>query len=147
MADYYRVHANTRLCRDCQACVLGCSLYHDKNCNIGLARLTVKKDMARFDFAINICRHCKNPKCMSDCPPNAMYIDDRGVVIIVDEKCTRCGACKTNCPFNSIFYNNDEDRYLKCDLCTGRDEGPLCVELCSPAALTLLKSKTVKAEE
>jgi carbon-monoxide dehydrogenase iron sulfur subunit len=107
----------------------------------------VEKDMARFEFDINICRHCRKPKCMSECPADAMYMDDRGVVIIVDEKCTRCGACMKNCPFNSIFYNEIEDRYLKCDLCAGRDEGPLCVELCSPQALTLVKPKTAVAEE
>jgi Fe-S-cluster-containing hydrogenase component 2 len=29
------------------------------------------------------------------------------------------------------------DRYLKCDLCTGRDGGPLCVEMCPVGALYL----------
>ena len=142
-----RVRAVSNLCRDCQACLLGCSLYHEKKCDTGLARLTVEKDMARFEFDINICRHCSNPKCMSECPSDAMYLDERGVVIIVDEKCTRCGACQNNCPFNSIFYNIGQDRYLKCDLCAGREEGPLCVELCTPGALRLTATKKVKAEE
>ena len=57
-------------------------------------------------------------------------MDDRGVVIIEDKACIRCGACAESCPYDAIFYHEREDRYLKCDLCAGRAEGPLCVQLC-----------------
>jgi Fe-S-cluster-containing hydrogenase component 2 len=36
-----------------------------------------------------------------------------------------------------LFYHEAYDRYLKCDLCAGRDGGPVCVAICPVGALTL----------
>jgi len=129
------------LCRDCQACMLGCSLYHEGECNLHLARLAVIKDMAKYEFAILICQHCDAPECLPACPTGAMRLDARGVVMLVDADCIRCGACASSCPYGAILYNAAEDRYLKCDLCAGREAGPLCVELCPVGALTLRGSE------
>jgi Fe-S-cluster-containing dehydrogenase component len=126
--------------------MLGCSLFHEDCSNIGLARLIVTKDMSRFDFRIDICKHCSNPKCLADCPADAIGLDERGVVIIDDQKCIRCGSCRENCPFDAIFYNRKVDRYVKCDLCAGRVDGPLCVQLCPAGALQLAGIKSVKKD-
>ena len=131
------LRATDELCRDCQACALGCSLYHDGECNLHLARLAVTKDQARYEFAITICRHCEHPDCLEACPTGAISLDDRGVAILNDAECNRCGACAAACPYEAISYNEARDRYLKCDLCAGRGVGPLCVELCPVGALTL----------
>jgi Fe-S-cluster-containing dehydrogenase component len=94
--------------------------------------------MARYEFDILICQHCDSPDCIAACPTDgAMLIDERGVVIILDDVCLRCGACAAACPYDAIFYNEAEDRYLKCDLCAGREGGPVCVELCPVGALTM----------
>ena len=138
MSCSQRIHTDAALCRDCQACTLGCSLYHEGECRLSLARLSVTKDMAKYEFNILICQHCDSPDCIAACPTEgAMLIDERGVVLIVDDVCLRCGACADSCPYDAIFYNEAEDRYLKCDLCTGREGGPLCIELCPVGALTL----------
>ncbi len=139
-----RIHVDARLCRDCQVCVLACSLHHEGECNLCLARLVVTKDMARYEFDILICQHCDSPDCILACPTDAMLLDDRGVVIIVDEECIRCGACLISCPYDAIFYNEVQDRYLKCDLCAGREEGPLCVALCPVGVLTLVDVEAVR---
>jgi len=133
-----RILADATLCRECQACTLACSLFHEGECNLNLARLVVTKDMARYEFDILICQHCDSPDCIAACPTDgAMLIGERGVVIILDDVCLRCGACAAACPYDTIFYNEAEDRYLKCDLCAGREGGPVCVELCPVGALTL----------
>ena len=137
MTGGQRIHVESHLCRDCQACTLACSLYHEGQCNPGLARLAVTKDMAKYEFHILICQHCDSPECLLSCPTDAMTMDGRGVVIIHDEECIQCGACAARCPYDAIFYNVAADRYLKCDLCTGREGGPLCVELCPVGALML----------
>lgn len=142
MAHNKKIHTDAKLCRDCQACTLACSLYHEGECNLGLARLVVTKDMAKYEFSILICQHCDWPECVAVCPTEAILIDDRGVVTIVDDDCTRCGACETSCPYDAIFYNEAQDRYLKCDLCAGREGGPLCVEICPVGALTLSEETT-----
>ncbi len=132
-----RVQTEPTLCRDCQACTLACSLYHEGQCNLGLARLAVLKDMERYEFNILICQQCASPECMAACPAEAMHLDEWGVVIIDDEACTRCANCASACPYGAIFYHEAEERYLKCDLCARRTEGPLCVALCPVGALKL----------
>ena len=124
-------------CRDCQACVLACSLYHEGECSLSLARLAVLKDMATYQVEILLCEHCENPACVAVCPSGAIRPQDSGVAHLVDSECTRCGECASACPAGAIFYNEQGDRYLKCDLCVGRPGGPACVELCPVGALAL----------
>jgi Fe-S-cluster-containing hydrogenase component 2 len=146
MTAKQKIQVDAKLCRDCQACTLACSLHHEGECNLGLARLVVTKDMAKYEFSIVICQHCDEPDCILACPNDAILLDNRGVVVILDEECDRCGACAVSCPHDSIFYNENQDRYIKCELCAGREQGPLCVELCPVEALTLVETELVKAE-
>ncbi len=140
-----RIRVDAGLCRECQACALACSLTHEGDCNLALARLVVTKDMARYEFHIQICQHCESPDCLAACPNEAMRRDVRGVVIIQDEECIRCGACLAACPYHALFYCEAADRYLKCDLCAGRENGPVCVELCPVGALTM-SEETIQVE-
>lgn len=146
MTNDVRIGTEAQLCRDCQACTLACSLYHEGECNLGLARLAVVKDMARYAFDILVCQHCASPDCVLACPTDAMVLDERGVVLLVEDGCERCGACASNCPHNAIFYHALQDRYLKCDLCASRGGRPLCVEICPVGALTLETVEPVQAE-
>ncbi len=130
------VQAHPDLCRNCQACQLACSLAHEGQCHLGLARLQVRKDMAHYAFDIHICRHCADPECVSACLAGAIQLDERGVAIIDDEECIACSNCAEACPYGAIFYDEGTSRYLKCDLCAGRPGGPLCVALCPVGALT-----------
>ena len=137
MTDFKKIVFNKELCRDCQACMLACSLLHEGECNLNLARLSVNKDMAKYEFSLQICRHCDSPDCIEACPTDAMRMDERGIVIIQEENCMQCGDCADACPYDGIFYNESRDRYLKCDLCLDRDEGALCVQICPVGALIL----------
>jgi len=133
-----RIHVASELCRDCQVCILACSLFHEGQCHPGLARLRISKDMAHYTFDIHICQQCESPACLAACPSDAMHLDERGVVLIDDAECTRCGSCAASCPYDALFYYEAQDRYFKCDLCAGREGGPLCVALCPVGALTLI---------
>ncbi len=129
-------------CHGCQTCMLACSLSHEGQCHLGLARVRVRKDMERFLFEIRICQHCESPECLAACPSGALSLDERGVVLMDEGLCTRCGLCMDACPYDAIFYSQEADRYLKCDLCAGREEGPLCAALCPTGALTVSASGT-----
>jgi carbon-monoxide dehydrogenase iron sulfur subunit len=131
------------LCRDCQACALACSLYHEGECSLSLARLRVLKDMARYAFQIVICQYpdatgrgpCAEPDCMSACPNEALRFNHHGFPVIQRDECSLCGACSAACPYQGIFYDARADRYLKCDLCEGRPEGPVCAQVCPVGAI------------
>lgn len=120
---------------------MACSLYHEGECSLSLARLAVAKDMARYEFHITVCRHCDLPECVTACPVDAISLGDDGIAAIDDDACTRCGACADSCPYDAVFYNAAKDRYLKCDLCAGRERGALCVEVCPVGALVLAEAE------
>jgi len=141
-----KIHVDAELCRDCQACELACSLVREGQSNPALARLQVTKDMARYEFDILICQQCQPALCMEACPNEAILRDERGVVLILDEQCLRCGECAEACPYHAIFYHQATDRYLKCDLCAGVEGGPACVAICPVGALTLML-ETVPEEQ
>lgn len=130
-----KIIAYPEACRDCQACILVCSLYHDGENNPGLSRLKISKDMAHYVFVIHLCQHCDPPECLPVCPTEAIRLNDDGIAILYDDDCIQCGACQEVCPYQALFYYQPKDRYLKCDLCQGRPEGPACVQICPVGAI------------
>ena len=136
-----KILVRPELCRDCQGCTLACSLCHEGECSLSLARLVVAKDMARYEFHIAVCQHCNPPECVAACPVDALSLNDDGIAVLDDDACIRCGACADSCPYGAIFYHEAQDRYLKCDLCAGREGGPLCVQVCPVGALALAESE------
>jgi Fe-S-cluster-containing hydrogenase component 2 len=129
-----RLVADSRLCRDCQACLLACSLEHEAECSPRLARLAVEKDMARYEFQVRVCLHCEPAPCAQACPSEAIRPDARGVLVIDPGDCVLCGECAEACPESVIVYDARRERYLKCDLCPGQP-APLCAALCPVGAI------------
>jgi len=74
---------------------------------------------------------------MAACPNEALRLNDWGVPVIFQDECLLCGACDTACPYTALFYDHRTGRYLKCDMCAGRDEGPVCAQVCPVAAITV----------
>ena len=125
-------------CRYCQACMLACSMIHEQgNSSLEKARLSIKREISDNKVTITICRHCAQAKCLDDCPTSAISRTSTGIVIIDEQDCIACGNCQKNCPFEAIIYIKDRNKYQKCDLCLGREEGPLCVAICPVKAIIL----------
>lgn len=139
------------LCVGCDNCEAACAATHK-----GYSRLDRKggKSLASIQIPIS-CRHCENPLCMTDCPPNALTRLASGEVIIRDS-CIGCGNCVGNCPYGVIqlVYDKADQEFsllslfgfghkkkekgpakaAKCDQCHNLAGGPACVRACPTGA-------------
>ena len=109
------------------------------------------------------CRHCEDPHCMKDCPPDAIRRAPNGEVFIEDS-CIGCGNCERNCPYGVIQMAGEKEpapnllswiltgagaapgarrpldaassakKAVKCDMCMDLSGGPACVRACPTGA-------------
>jgi Fe-S-cluster-containing hydrogenase component 2/thioredoxin reductase len=85
------------LCIGCDNCELACAEIHE-----GISRLDREAgNTYAYIHVPTSCRHCENPHCMTDCPPDAIHRGADGEVFI-DEKCIGCGNCQRYCPYGVI---------------------------------------------
>ncbi|MGH7281584.1 MAG: cyclic nucleotide-binding domain-containing protein [Polyangiaceae bacterium] len=154
MKDLYRLEIARSLlvidqesCVRCGHCAWSCASAHDD----GVARLVRRGDKVVVGareassalLVPNSCQHCENPACMIDCPTGAIGRDPRGDVFIREEICIGCGNCAKGCPWDNIQMaprstgNKATSAIVavKCDVCTGREEGPACVAACPVQAI------------
>ena len=147
------------LCVGCDNCEKACAATHG-----GTSRL----DRAAGPTFANVhvptsCRHCENPHCMKDCPPDAIRRTPNGEVYIRDN-CIGCGNCERNCPYGVIhmagpapaqpsllswlLFGREAEapeayvpgapkapkKAVKCDMCKDQSGGPACVRACPTGA-------------
>lgn len=129
------------VCSACGVCEVVCSLCHEGRVGPSLARSNIVQDAFTAEHRHMICAQCDDPACYLACPSRdkALCIDRAtGVTYIDEDECDGCGLCVDACPFDPsrIKFNADKKVAFKCDLCKGREEGPLCVEYCPFQALT-----------
>lgn len=125
---------NEKNCTGCRACEFACSFQQRKSFHYHFSLIQVFKNKEIEGFYIpNLCRHCGDIPCAKECPTNAISLNNRtGVVIIDKEKCNGCGLCLNLCPWSVPIIDYEEGVAKICDLCKG---DPLCVKFCSPEAL------------
>jgi len=90
------------LCVGCDNCETACAETHN-----GISRLD--RDVGPTFANVHIpmaCRHCEQPHCMKDCPPNAIRRAETGEVYI-NADCIGCGNCEQNCPYDVIRMKYD----------------------------------------
>jgi Fe-S-cluster-containing hydrogenase component 2 len=141
------IEVDVGLCLTCRECEVACSLYHEDECNPSLSRIRIEFD----DFypgapSILVCKQCDWPACVYACASRwdepAMSINETtGGRVIDAQKCRGCGACVHACPLTperQVIQSKRVGRKricFKCDLCSNRPEGPVCVEICPGEAL------------
>jgi CRP-like cAMP-binding protein/thioredoxin reductase/ferredoxin-like protein FixX len=85
------------LCVRCDHCERACADTHG-----GTSRLDRQAGPTYANIHVpTSCRHCENPRCMTDCPPDAIHRNPNGEVFIQDT-CIGCGNCERNCPYGVI---------------------------------------------
>jgi Fe-S-cluster-containing hydrogenase component 2/thioredoxin reductase/CRP-like cAMP-binding protein len=109
------------LCIGCDNCEKACAETHG-----GISMLDREAGATYANVHIPIsCRHCEQPHCMKDCPPNALRRSESGEVYINDT-CIGCGNCETNCPYDVIrmVYDAPKKPGLLSWLLFGAGSGP-----------------------
>lgn len=129
-------------CAGCGVCEVMCSLYREGMLGPALARIHIVRRPFTVEHGHDVCRQCPSPSCYFACPSKdkAICIDGTTGTAYIDEGgCTGCGMCVDACPFDPprIKINAEKNVAFKCDLCRGRDGGPICVEFCPFGALKL----------
>lgn len=148
------------LCVGCDNCEKACAETHD-----GTSRLNRQAGPSFANIHVpTSCRHCENPHCMKDCPPDAISRTPSGEVFI-SNACIGCGNCEQNCPYDVIqmatkpppkpglvqwlllgrgpgpgqdpSWKADEGavkKAVKCDMCKDLKGGAACVRACPTGA-------------
>ncbi|MDE3074538.1 MAG: 4Fe-4S dicluster domain-containing protein, partial [Chloroflexota bacterium] len=161
------------LCVGCLACEVNCSTWHASVGRSSMPRIRImdtpkiqlRKDLAsqlpaRSGFSQATCRQCPTPWCLPNCPTGALQIDSQtGNRFINEQRCMACGKCEVDCPVTTegtlagkgqaisgkrVVYDRNKNVYNKCDLCAGREGGPVCVERC-PVNMAI-KSGYIKSD-
>jgi Fe-S-cluster-containing hydrogenase component 2/CRP-like cAMP-binding protein len=158
------------LCIGCDNCEKACAETHG-----GTSRLDRAAGASYAQVHVpTSCRHCEDPHCMKDCPPDAIRRAPNGEVYVQDS-CIGCGNCEKNCPYGVIQMatrreeapnlldwiltgrgpapgerkplaeDRDGKKAVKCDMCKDLSGGPACVRACpTGAALRISPSEFVK---
>lgn len=151
------------LCVGCDNCEKACAATHN-----GTSRLDRKAGSSFANIHVPAsCRHCEDPSCMKDCPPNAIQRGGIGGEVFINDSCIGCGNCEKNCPYGVIQMAYEEEssdgfwgwmlfglgrtagketkrdenaikKAAKCDMCKDVDGGPSCVRACPTGAAARL---------
>jgi thioredoxin reductase/Fe-S-cluster-containing dehydrogenase component/CRP-like cAMP-binding protein len=93
------------LCVRCDNCEKACAETH-----YGVSRLDREGGTYFGNLHLpKACQHCEHPKCMDDCPPDALRRHPDGEVYVMDN-CIGCGNCVSNCPYGVIQLAHVEEK-------------------------------------
>lgn len=137
--------ADPARCRGCQTCMYACATSHGRQSGLTRSRIQVSHVLGeKGSIVLRYCRHCPIPKCITDCPTEAIRQGEDGLVRINPVLCIGCGRCRDYCPFDAIVAPAEERKSIKCDLCENRSsgDGPACVEVCPVDAITIVERKS-----
>ena len=157
------------ICIRCDNCEKACASTHG-----GTSRLN--REAGPTFASVHVptsCRHCVQPHCMNDCPPNAIHRASNGEVFI-ENTCIGCGNCVQNCPYGVIHLASEKDenkpslwarllfgfdeaavggtgsgshkKAVKCDMCKDLSGGPACVSACPTGAALRGNPKNILLE-
>jgi len=168
----YNLIIDVEKCEDCNNCFLSCKDEYVANGWPGYSvsqprhgqrwMNIMRKERGRFPM-IDVaylpvpCMHCDNAPCIRVAKNGGAYKRDDGIVIIDPEKARGQRDIVKACPYNVIWWNEEQNLPQKCTLCAHLlDDGwkqPRCVQACPTGALRVVYAedsmiqKIIESEE
>ena len=135
----------------CRTCELECAVSHSETKNLLSALFEEPRPQKRIfversgDLSFPLqCRHCEEPPCQKVCPTDALSKSTSADPVLLDEeRCIGCKFCVIACPFGVVVLHRDNNKIIKCDLCSNLEdqELPRCVQSCPTNALEYIPSE------
>ncbi len=138
----YGMVIDVRRCIGCHACSVACKA--ENAVPPGVWRTWVKiGEKGRYpnvgvSFLPLLCNNCESPICIRNCPTQATYQREDGIVMVDPHRCIGCKYCIASCPYDVRYLNPIKRIVQKCYWCYHRvDAGlePACVNSCPTRAM------------
>ncbi len=127
-------------CNGCRGCEVVCSAFHSEpkySCiNPAKARIQIITHRLK-DIWLPVFAGEYTP---AECAGRDKYVID-------GKEYDECAFCRASCPSRDLFKDPDSGLPLKCDMCEGEEEGPLCVQWCLNDVLTYEEREEEVEEE
>ncbi len=123
-------------CVYCKLCEEVCSFRFTEQVRPSVAAIRLGREGKwglPFARVCNLCEGLDGPRCVSDCPTEALGLTPSGVIAWDRDKCNRCMVCVDICPQQAVAYDEKKDLIVLCDLCNGN---PLCIQWCPEDVLS-----------
>lgn len=148
MTGRYGLVIDLERCIGCHTCTIGCMVENDLKKGSGILVQTIggqdrdtpegKHPDIHMHFLPIPCMHCANAPCIEECPNEAIYRRQDGIVLIDMDTCDHCLTCISSCPHEAISYDEVNETLWKCNMCVDRiDRGlePFCLLCCEGEAI------------
>jgi len=138
----YGLLVDVERCNGCDGCVVGCKNWHGIPAGEGGRIRIIDKtagdfpDVKRWIFPV-LCMQCEYPPCVAVCRFQACFVNETGIVQVIEKKCVGCELCVVACPYGARVMRKNKIPD-SCDFCLDRlEEGeiPYCVASCPNHAL------------
>lgn len=128
-------------CNGCRTCEIICSAFHATekydSVNPARSRIQVIRHPLKNIWVPVFAGEYVRAECMG-----------RDKYRIDGKEYDECCFCRAACPSRDIFKEPDSGLPLKCDMCEGEENGPLCVEWCYNEVLTFeVREEAVEEEK
>jgi len=133
----YAMVIDLRRCIGCHSCSVACKA--ENRVPLGVFRSWVKIiEKGKYPnttrhFLPSLCNQCDTPPCVINCPVQATWRQEDGIVIIDEHRCIGCRYCMATCPYDARYLNPLMPIVQKCYFCHHRVYAglePACVEVC-----------------
>src|SRR3990172_4332941 len=138
----YAMVIDVRRCIGCQACAVACKSENAVPLSVwrGWLKIVEKGTFPNVSRPILplLCNNCANPICVRNCPTQATYQRQDGIVMVDPHRCIGCKYCIASCPYDVRYLNPMKKIVQKCEFCRHRLEAglePACVNTCPTGAL------------